>query len=111
MQPVAPMGCPREMPLPFGFVRLSSNSVSCTVHAADPSEAALHGELPKATANVRLALPARREGGGLALAGVVDRLAQDPRGLLRGVEAHRVLGGHEVEPPLRLAVQRRGRLQ
>ena len=41
----------------------------------------------------------------LSLTGVVDRLAQDPRRLLRGVEAHRVLGVDEVEPPLRLALE------
>ncbi len=26
MQPVAPVGCPSEMPLPFGFVRSGGNS-------------------------------------------------------------------------------------
>jgi hypothetical protein len=45
----------------------------------------------------------------LTLARVVDGLAEDPRQFLRGVEPYRVLGGHEVEPPLRLALERRGR--
>ena len=46
----------------------------------------------------------------LALARVVDDLTQDARQLLRRVEAHGVLGGHEVEPPLRLALLVGGRL-
>src|SRR5262245_34399378 len=47
----------------------------------------------------------------LALARVVDDLAQDARQFLRGVKAHRVLRGHEIEPPLRLAVLDGGGLQ
>ena len=43
-------------------------------------------------------LPA--DGGDLALAGVVGGLGEKAGGLLRSVEAHRVLGGDEVEPPL-----------
>ena len=41
----------------------------------------------------------------LALAGVVGSLAKDPRRFLRRVEAHRVLGGDVVEPPLRLPLE------
>ena len=47
----------------------------------------------------------RGQCGDLALAGVVDRLAEHARGLLRRVEPHAVLGGDEVEPPLRSALQ------
>ena len=39
----------------------------------------------------------------LPLTRVVDRLAQNAGGFLGGVEAHRVLREHVVEPPLRLA--------
>src|SRR5512137_768052 len=41
----------------------------------------------------------------LRLAREVDRLAEDAGHLLRGVEAHRVLGGHVVEAPLGPALQ------
>ena len=40
---------------------------------------------------------------------MVDRLAEHARGLLRRVEPHAVLGGDEVEPPLRLALERERR--
>src|SRR5262249_52705088 len=46
----------------------------------------------------------------LALAGEVDRLGQDAVGLVRGVEAPRILGTDDVQSPLRLAVQRLRRL-
>src|SRR5262245_46518481 len=41
----------------------------------------------------------------LALARVVDRLGQDSRRLLRGMETKGVFRGDEVKPPLRLALQ------
>ena len=47
----------------------------------------------------------------LALAGVVDGFPEDPGHLLGSVEAHRVLGGDEVESPLRLLVEIGGRPQ
>jgi hypothetical protein len=53
----------------------------------------------------------QRARGELPLAREVERLTEDPRGLLRRVESHRVLGRDEIEPPLRLALQRLGRRQ
>ena len=44
-------------------------------------------------------------GGNLALAGVIDRLAQHPGRLLRGVEAHGIFRRDEIEPPLGLALE------
>lgn len=44
----------------------------------------------------------------LPLAGVVDGLAEDTGGLLGGVESHAVLGGDEIEPPLRAPLQGEG---
>ena len=37
--------------------------------------------------------------------GVVDRLGQDAGGFLRRVKAHRILGHHEIKPPLSLSVK------
>ena len=45
----------------------------------------------------------------LALPRVVDRLGEHARRLLRCMEPHRVLRRHEVEPPLRLPMQRQDR--
>src|SRR5713101_811945 len=41
----------------------------------------------------------------MALAAVVDALAEDAGGLLRSMEAHRVLGVDEVQAPLGLALE------
>src|SRR5262245_26585715 len=49
--------------------------------------------------------------GELRLPRVVDRLGEDTRELLRSVKTHRVLGGDEVEPPLRLPMEGAGRLE
>ena len=74
--------------------------LSCEHRTAGPSARYLRGE----AAATRLRLPPA-DRASLRLARVVDRLAEHARRLLRRVEAHRVLGGHEVEPPLRLALQ------
>src|ERR1043166_7549514 len=49
--------------------------------------------------------PGLTAGAQLPRAGEVDRLAEDTSGLLRGVEAGRVLGLDEVEIELRLALE------
>src|SRR4029079_5957446 len=54
--------------------------------------------------------PRARSRGGVGLARGVDRLGQDARALDGRVESHRVLGRDEVDPPLRLALQRERRL-
>ena len=43
--------------------------------------------------------------GNLPLSREIDRFAEDAGGLLRGMEAHRVLGFDEVEEELRLALK------
>src|SRR5262245_17394045 len=53
-----------------------------------------------------IAILAESLGRELRLPRVVDGLGEDAGGLGRGVEAHRVLGGDEVDAPLRLALQR-----
>ena len=68
-------------------------------HLGPPAGRACASRLPRGALGRELTLPR-----------VVDGLAEDPRQLLRGVEAHRVLRGHEVEPPLGLPVQRLRRL-
>ena len=54
---------------------------------------------------------AEAQGRQFTLARIVDRFAQRPRGFLRRVESHRVLGGDEIQPPLRLALQFERRIQ
>src|SRR5262245_59270300 len=49
--------------------------------------------------------PLKGRGQDLSLAGIVDRLGEDARGLGGGVESHRVLGRDEIEAPLGLALQ------
>src|SRR5690348_12424755 len=57
------------------------------------------GSRPRRSGSVR----AHR--GDLTLVGVVDGLAEHARGFLRRMEAHAVLGGDEIEPPLRVALE------